>query len=65
MATKGMLKPVHIIKSNELEQLADAYDASKAWWEKNVKGKPRKRNFVELKGEQIDELMAHYRGNSV
>ena len=62
MATAGMLQRVHTIKSDEVEQLVEAFEASEKWWEENVKGKPKIKNFRTLTdGKDIDNLIANYK----
>ncbi|MBR3622299.1 MAG: hypothetical protein IKN43_02995 [Selenomonadaceae bacterium] len=59
MATVGMLKPVHIIKNEELEHLANAYELSKKWCEEN--NGFRKPSYSMLEGNEIQKAMSDYR----
>ena len=61
MATAGMLQRVHTIKSDEVEQLVEAFEASEKWWEENVKGKPKIKNFRTLEGDELEDFVKKYK----
>ena len=61
MATSSFYNTVHTVRGSEIEQLADAYDKAKNYWQHNVKNQSEDFKFTELNEELTDKLITNYR----